>query len=158
MLSTNDCHEAAQPWAAPGNGRRTWRVVSLELPTPYFLISYVRQQKRKAAISSTSILWHEDDLLAFCDNVRDDTSVQSVQLNMMLPPAPNSMQSWRMVLVKEIWQGNVRGHEQRAMLYITKDGERIVNSLVTNDERQIEAGTAVFSDTQACNQLSGMIR
>lgn len=150
MLSTNDRHEAAQPWAAPENGTRMWRIVSLELPTPYFLISYVRQAKRKAGASSTSILWHEDDLLAFCDNVRRDASIKSVQLNLMLPPTPNTVQPWRMVTVKEIWLGNVRGHDQRAMLYVTQDGERIVNSLMTNDERQIEVGTVVFSDTQVC--------
>jgi hypothetical protein len=89
-------------------------------------------------ISQASLLWSEDDLLNFFQEVQDDSSMRICQIALLMPSGSNEIETWRMVTLKEIWTGRIRDHHQRAMVYVGIDGERLLKFLAAYDESQIE--------------------
>ncbi len=156
MLSTQARHEFPSFAFSQGQGYQTWRLVNLDLRMPYFLVSHAHK-KRKTWNCQTSLLWHEDDLLNFCRETRTNTTQKIHQVAMMLPIDTGGLKTWRMLSLHEIWLGQIRDIDQRAMVYVADDGERVVNSLVTKDERMVELIVMEFqvpSDTHGIRKIA----
>lgn len=143
MLVTEDWHEySAFPFNhAPGS--KIWRLVSLELCIPYFFVNYALKEGEDW-VSQVSILWKEEDLLDFCRQIHGDYLTKIIQVALLAPPGTNEIKVWRMITLKEIWRGKIQGHQHREMVYIGVDGEKLLNSVVTDDESQIELLERVY--------------
>lgn len=135
MLTTDDHDEfQALPFMlAPGS--KMWRVVSLELRVPYFLVSFACKEGN-VWISQAALIWNEDDLLDFCREAHNDSSRKIHQIALLVPPSASEIETWRVLTLKEIWMGRV-SHQQE-MVYVGINGERLVKSLITYDDSQIE--------------------
>lgn len=150
MLATEDRHEyPAFPFSqVPGS--KIWRLVSLELQIPYFFVNYAFMEGDDW-VYQVSILWKEDDLLDFCREVQGDSSTKIIQIALLAPPN-TIIRAWRMITLKEIWRGEDRDHQHREMVYIKFDGEKLLSSLVTEDESQIKLLEMIYPLTTPAAQ------
>jgi hypothetical protein len=152
MITTDDRYEFTILPFMQAPGTKVWRLVGLELRLPYFFVSYACKEG-KAWISQTSLLWHENDVLNFCQEVGDDISKKIHQIALLVPPDPDNIRAWRMFTLKEIWTGRIRGEDrQSAMVCVGMDGERVVKSMVTDDESRIESIEIAYRSTVAVDK------
>lgn len=142
MLVTEERHELSTFSFLQGVGNKMWSVVSFELNIPYFFFSY-EILDNGIWIHQASILWQEDQVTHFCQDIQCDSSKKITQIAMLLPPSKNVTDAWGMFTLKEIWTGRVRDSPQRAMVFVGIDGERLLNTS-TYDESQIELLEQVY--------------
>lgn len=143
MLLTHHQHLLSSFLLPQDSSAKSWSQVMLDLCVPYFLVSYI-SRKGRIKETQTCLLWHEDDLLLMCKEQGTGACQEIKQIAIILPPNWGGNKSWRMMSVKEIWQGKLRGHQQRAMIYVSVSSERFVNSLATNDERKIDIVCKIY--------------
>lgn len=154
MLATEDRHEYPAFPFSQASGSKIWRLVSLELQIPYFFVNYAFMEGDDW-VSQVSILWKEDDLLDFCREVQGDSSTKIIQIALLAPPSTSEIKTWRMITLKEIWRGRIRDHQHREMVYVGIEGDRLLSSLATDDESQIELLERIYSLATSLTQAQG---
>lgn len=101
-----------------------WRSVNLGQWVPYFLISHAFK-KGRAWIYETSLLWHETDVLNFCNEVGRDSRRRILQVSMLLPSGGAAC--WRMEELKEIWC-DADDKWALATIFVAVDGKQLGHS------------------------------
>jgi hypothetical protein len=139
MLRTIDNHEVATFALIHGKGVKMWRAVSMELRIPYFFVCHAIREGG-VWLHETCLLWREDDVVDFCNEVRMDANRKIVQLSMLLPASEAGR--WDMEELREIWSDG-DDDSSHSPIFIAHDGRHLSHasqntaSIVANAKERI---------------------
>lgn len=123
MLTTDSAHKLpAFPFMVDSKVT-AWRAVGLDLGIPYIFINYAFKEGR-GWLFQASILWRQEDVLRFCQDVKADRSRKIVDVSLLLPGFDGKVRNWRWAPIKEIWARRLENTEHALPLYIADDGEK----------------------------------
>ncbi len=132
MIVTNENHELPSFPFMLDFGTRAWRVANLEMGIPYVSVSFSCRQGN-AWLSQTSILWRDEDVLNYCLDIQADSSRKILEIALLYPPSPKTTLAWKFISVGEIWTVQVSNFDQRSLIYLDSDGNRISTTLAPRD-------------------------
>lgn len=124
MLLTDDRHGVAGVSRMLGAGLRLWRAVSLELHVPYYLVRF-SVVEGASQITQTTILWRDEDVLEFCEEVQMAQDQKILQIARLCPPIEGKEDEWDLTALAAVWKGTDQKTGQSAVIFFRKNGERI---------------------------------
>lgn len=132
MLVTKLGHEVlGGPYVWEAN-TQVWRAVTLELMTPYILVT-VQYRETGYWQSETSIFWRDEDVLALCREARSANSQSKVKrIALLLPPSSRSRATWRIRAVREVWSSS-RDVSDQTISYFGKNEVRLASTANSDD-------------------------
>lgn len=120
MITTHEADKA--PMFSIGPGFSTWRTVALTFGMPYVFVNYGLKDGRNW-VYQTSILWDSNDVLDFCQRLKNNKSAKIVDISLLEPFRRDKKQTWRWARVLE-----VRSYEEDSVVhpvYVTDAGEAV---------------------------------
>ena len=136
MLTTTENYCLGES-VSDGTEYTSWLAVNLELWIPYAFITHSTKQDF-GSISSTTILWVQDDILAFCRALRKN-DIQKISNFRLLAPleSEDGKSEWRWVQIEEVWSCRVPPSKEAFPIYVSTERERIVDvdtTVIMTDE------------------------
>lgn len=125
MLTTNSDQKLETVPPLSGPDFTTWRAVNLELLIPYAFITHSTKEEAHW-LSTTTILWIEDDILDFCRSFSGALKRKITDISLLLPDDNKKGElARRWVQVRELWSHRVPTSTEMYLVYISVEKETI---------------------------------
>ena len=140
MFETHNSSELSIPVDLSLDGLRAWSSVHIPHQLPWFHVQYMN---RGADISQIVFLSDIDQLL----QLQEKTNMKILEVNLVSSGHVNNRGTWGMELLKEIWIGFEPDtkHEQHALTFVLKNGDRYTDSELDTDEENLIKKEIIFS-------------
>lgn len=154
MLTTNPT-QVLEGRTLPNEGdNTTWRSVSLELWIPYVFITYSCKEN-SIWLSQTSILWIEEDILAFCRHFRGETTRKITDISLLLPDEGKPEFARRWVPVSELWSYPRSASRGAYPIYISMQKEQIGDTDQTMPKFTKKSGKLLYRRKRPSKAAAG---
>jgi hypothetical protein len=127
-------------------GVEGWRCVTLEIPMPYFLVSYALAEGTLWH-EKAMILWRDEDIIGFCRSVISGGRLKILQVEVITLVDGIVPRKWGTLPVVEIWSGRLNGKSGAAAICLDCRGQRMKTNAFTFEAEVEEWGECVFATT-----------
>lgn len=104
-----------------GAGYDVWTQVTLNMPFPWYCLTYARHDAADDGLSTTTLLSSAEQVREFLDA---DQSINVAQVLLISPPQLNQTGDWQMEPLQAVWRGRPSDNSFFVYQYVLQDGRR----------------------------------
>ena len=145
MLVTDRRHKLPLQPLLYDVGMEGWRSVTLEIPMPYFIVSFALDEGGICWHEKAIILWRDEDLVSFCKSLLNAGNARLLQVDIISLVGEKTPRKWNTLQVFEIWVGRLRGHHGLAAICLDSEGRRMKSNAFLFECEIVEQSERIFS-------------
>lgn len=146
MLMTVPNNEVKPFGLLQQSGMKVWRMVSMEMNIPYYLMVHQKLENSKW-LTTQGLFWRLEDVLQMAETIKADTKRKLNRVFLLAPDWMAKGLSWQMMEIKEIWLAEATGSDFSGCLhaYTTQCGIELTSLPFINENESLNKTKLLLS-------------